>query len=103
MEKLGHKVRYTWEANPGEVWEENELWVELSVNMDPDGSLGIRQYFESPYRPGEIITQDEYHQWIFENSVPGAPRGGVRRGPHPAAVHAALRLLRGEARGADAV
>ncbi len=73
MEKLGQKVKHTWEANPGEVWEENELWVELSVAMDPDGRLGIRQYFESPYRPGEIITQDEYHQWIFENGVPGLP------------------------------
>ncbi|MCP4416760.1 MAG: molybdopterin-dependent oxidoreductase, partial [Chloroflexi bacterium] len=73
MERLGQKVKFTYEANPGEVWEENELWVELSTQMDPDGELGIRQYFESPYRPGEIITQDEYYQWIFENSVPGLP------------------------------
>jgi anaerobic selenocysteine-containing dehydrogenase len=59
MEKLGHKVRFTYEANPGEVWEENEFWIELSVRMDPDGGLGIRQWFESPYRDGEIITVDE--------------------------------------------
>jgi anaerobic selenocysteine-containing dehydrogenase len=31
-------VRFTYEANPGEVWEENEFWIELSVRMDPDGS-----------------------------------------------------------------
>lgn len=73
MEKLGHKVQFTYQANPGEVWEENEWWIELSARMDPDGSLGIRQWFESPYRPDEIITVDEYYQWIFENSVPGLP------------------------------
>jgi anaerobic selenocysteine-containing dehydrogenase len=66
-------VKYTYEANPGEVWEENELWIELSTQMDPDGALGIRQWFESPYRPGEIVTVEEYYQWIFENSVPGLP------------------------------
>ena len=43
-------------------------------------SLGIRQWFESPYRPGEIITQDEYYQWIFENSVPGLPETAAAEG-----------------------
>ena len=35
------------EVNPGEVWEENEFWIELTWRIDPDGSLGIRQFFES--------------------------------------------------------
>jgi anaerobic selenocysteine-containing dehydrogenase len=83
LEKLGRPVRYTYEANPGEVWEENEFWVELSVRMDPDGELGIRQWFESPYRPGEIITVDEYYQWIFENSVPGLPEAAAKEGLTP--------------------
>jgi anaerobic selenocysteine-containing dehydrogenase len=73
LERAGKQVRFSHEANPGEVWEENEFWIQLSAHMDPDGSLGIRQWFESPYRPGEIITIDEYYQWIFENSVPGLP------------------------------
>jgi anaerobic selenocysteine-containing dehydrogenase len=73
LEKMGRPVRFTYEANPGQVWEENEWWIELSVRMDPDGSLGIREQFESPYRPGQTITVDEYYQWIFENSVPGLP------------------------------
>lgn len=73
MEKLGHNIEFTYEANPGDVWEENEFWIQLSAHMDPDGSLGVRQWFESPYREGEIITVDEYYQWIFENSVPGLP------------------------------
>ena len=83
MEKLGHPVNRTYEANPGEVWEENEFWIDLSVKMDPDGSLGIRKWFESPYRDGEIITIDEYYQWIFENSVPGLPVKAAEHGLAP--------------------
>ncbi|GIV72425.1 MAG: molybdopterin-dependent oxidoreductase [Caldilinea sp.] len=85
MEKLGRKVRYTYEANPGEVWEENEFWIELSARMDPDGSLGVRKWFESPYRPGEIITVEEYYRWIFENSVPGLPEAAAAEGLTPLA------------------
>ena len=69
----GKKVEHTYEANPGEVWEEDEFWNELSWRIDPDGSMGIRQHFESPYRPGEKITADEYYRHIFESSVPGLP------------------------------
>ena len=76
-EKLGQPVRFTYEANPGEVWEEDEFWIELSWRIDPDGSLGVRQHFESPYRPGEKLTIDEYYQWIFENSVPGLPEAAA--------------------------
>ena len=68
---------------PGEVWEENEFWIDLSDRMDPDGQLGIRPYFESPYRPDEIITVDEYYQWIFENSVPGLPKAAAAEGLSP--------------------
>jgi anaerobic selenocysteine-containing dehydrogenase len=85
MEKLGKPVKYTWEANPGEVWEENELWMELSVRMDPDGSLGVRQWFESPYRPGEPITQDEYYRWIFEQQRARSARGRGAEGLTPLA------------------
>ncbi|MCA9993929.1 MAG: hypothetical protein KDE29_23275, partial [Anaerolineales bacterium] len=85
LERMGRPVRFTHEANPGEVWEENEWWIELSVRMDPDGSLGIRQWFESPYRPGEIINVDEYYQWIFENSVPGLPAVAAHEGLTPLA------------------
>ncbi len=59
--------------NPGEVWEEDEFWIELSWRIDPDGSLGIRKHFESPYRPGEKVTVEEQYQHMFENSVPGLP------------------------------
>ncbi|MGD8586082.1 MAG: molybdopterin-dependent oxidoreductase, partial [Chloroflexota bacterium] len=85
LERAGKPVRFTYEANPGEVWEENEWWIQLSARMDPDGSLGVRQWFESPYRPGEIITIDEYYQWIFENSVPGLPEKAAEEGLTPLA------------------
>ncbi|HMQ62180.1 MAG TPA: molybdopterin-dependent oxidoreductase [Flavilitoribacter sp.] len=70
--RAGQPVEFTYEANPGEVWEEDEFWIELSWRMDPDGSLGIRDHFKSPYRPGEKVNIDEYYQFIFEN-VPGLP------------------------------
>jgi len=72
-ERLGEEITDTREINPGEVWEENEFWLELSWRIDPDGSLGIRQYVESKRKPGERLSVDEYYSYIFENSVPGLP------------------------------
>ena len=74
--RAGKEVEFTYEVNPGEVWEEDEFWIELSWRIDPDGSMGIRKHFESPYRPGEKITIDEYYQFIFENTkgLPAAAR-----------------------------
>jgi hypothetical protein len=83
MEKQGKKVEFTHQSNPGEVWEESEFWIALSWRIDPDGSLGIRKFFESPYRPGEQITVDEYYGWIFENSVPGLPETAGKEGLTP--------------------
>ncbi|MFZ5479943.1 MAG: molybdopterin dinucleotide binding domain-containing protein [Myxococcota bacterium] len=83
MERLGKPVGDTREANPGEVWEEDEFWIELSWRIDPDGSLGVRKWFESPYRPGEKVTVDEYYGWIFERSVPGLPEEAAKHGLTP--------------------
>jgi anaerobic selenocysteine-containing dehydrogenase len=66
--KQGKTVEYTYETNPGEVWEEDEFWIELSWRIDPDGSLGVRKHFNSPYRENAKITIDEYYQFIFENT-----------------------------------
>ncbi|MDW8326502.1 MAG: molybdopterin-dependent oxidoreductase [Anaerolineales bacterium] len=85
MERMGKKVNRTYEANPGQVWEETEFWIDLSWEIDPDGALGIRQYFESPYRPGERITVDEYYSWMFENTVPGLPEAAAKEGLTPLA------------------
>src|SRR3989475_757528 len=56
LEKAGKRFDLTWQAHEaaglGQVWEEDEFWIELSWRIDPDGALGIRKYFESPYRSG---------------------------------------------------
>ena len=72
-ERLGESITDTRQVNPGEVWEENEFWIDLSWRIDPDGSLGIRQFFESKQHPGEKLSVDEYYSYIFDNSVPGLP------------------------------
>ena len=82
-ERAGERFRFTYEANPGEVWEEDEFWIELSWRIDPDGALGIRRWFESPYRAGEKLTVEEYYRWIFENAVPGLPEAAARDGRTP--------------------
>ncbi len=87
LEKQGNKFASTYEAHLeaglGEVWEEDEFWIELSWRIDPDGSLGIRKYFESPYRPGRKLALEEYYRWIFENSVPGLPEAAAKEGMTP--------------------
>ena len=83
LEKMGEKIGDTRDANPGEVWEENEFWFELSWRIDPDGSLGIREYFEAPGRPGEKITIDDYYGYVFDNNVPGLPEKAEAQGLTP--------------------
>jgi anaerobic selenocysteine-containing dehydrogenase len=83
LRRLGRPVSDTREANPGEVWEEVEFWIELSWRIDLDGALGIRKTFESPYRPGEKITVDELYGWMFENHVPGLPEAAAQEGLTP--------------------
>jgi hypothetical protein len=91
------------ETNPGEVWEENEFWIELSWRIDPDGSLGIRSRHESREHPGEKLGVDEYYRafeirsGIGPGLRPGGTGGGAtRRGgrpvrasvrPHPCRAH----------------
>ncbi len=82
-ERLGQAVTDTREVNPGEVWEENEFWIDLSWRIDPDGSMGIRRYHESRARPGEKLTVDEYYGWMFEHSVPGLPERAAAEGLSP--------------------
>ena len=74
----GKEVEFTHEINPGEVWEEDEFWIELSWRID-DGTMGIREHFMSPYREGEKITVDEYYQYLFER-VPGLPEAAESEG-----------------------
>tara|TARA_B100000959_G_scaffold192446_1_gene201233 strand:- start:5384 stop:7429 length:2046 start_codon:yes stop_codon:yes gene_type:complete len=77
----GKEVVHTHEVNPGEVWEEDEFWNELSWRID-DGTMGIREHFMSPYRDGERITVDEYYQYLFER-VPGLPEAAKAEDTDP--------------------
>jgi anaerobic selenocysteine-containing dehydrogenase len=98
LRRMGRPVDDTREANPGEVWEETEFWIDLSWRIDPDGSLGIRKTFESPYRPGEKITVDELYGWMFENHVPGLPEAAAKEGLSPLEYmkrHGAFELRKG--------
>ncbi|MDQ2760683.1 MAG: molybdopterin-dependent oxidoreductase [Actinomycetota bacterium] len=82
-ERLGETITDTREVNPGEVWEENEFWIDLSWRIDPDGSLGIRQHHESRAHPGQKLTVEEYYAWMFEHSVPGLPERAAQEGLTP--------------------
>jgi anaerobic selenocysteine-containing dehydrogenase len=81
--RLGQAVSDTRAVNPGEVWEENELWIELSWRIDPDGAMGIRKFFESKREPGTQLTVDEYYGYMFENSSPGLPGKAKAEGLTP--------------------
>jgi anaerobic selenocysteine-containing dehydrogenase len=83
--RAGEAVGDTRDANPGEVWEENEFWIELTWRIDPDGSLGIRRYVESRARPGTKLGIEEYYAWAFEHSVPGLPERAAAEGLTPLA------------------
>jgi anaerobic selenocysteine-containing dehydrogenase len=82
-ERMGEEVKDTRDVNPGEVWEENEFWLELTWRIDPDGGLGIRKFAESQARPGERLSVDEYYAFIFENSVPGLPERAAKENLTP--------------------
>jgi len=84
-ELRGNTTERSYEANPGQVWEEAEFWVDLTWRIDPDGSLGIRKYFESKKNPGHPISMDEYWGDVFENGVPGLPEAAEKEGLSPLA------------------
>lgn len=79
----GKPVESTLGTNPGEVWEEAEFWIALAFRIDPDGSLGIRRWFESRQNPGTPRSLDEYYADIFDHSVPGLPEAAKESGLSP--------------------
>ncbi len=97
-ERQGKKIDDTREVNPGEVWEENEFWLELSWRIDDDASRGIRAFVESVENPGRRLGLDEYYGYIFENSVPGLPEKAAEEGLSPLAFmrrYGAFEIARG--------
>ncbi len=80
--EIGPDTR-SYEYNPGEVWEENEFWIDLSWHIDPDGSMGIRKWFESEQHPGKPVTIDEYYAKMFAENVPGLDKAAADAGEDP--------------------
>lgn len=68
MRRLGQPVHDSREANPGEVWEEAEFFLRLAWEIDPQGELGIRRWFETP--SGQPMSVEDYYRATFA-SVPG--------------------------------
>ena len=98
LERQGRTFDFTWQAHEaaglGQVWEEDEFWIELSWRIDPDGALGIRKYFESPYRPGEKLAhRGALPAGSSSTACPGCPRPPRDGGPDAARVHAHVRRL----------
>lgn len=79
----GKAIQDSREYNPGEVWEENEFWMELSWRIDPTGEMGIRKFYESPSDSNKKMSVDEYYGYIFDNSVPGLPEAAAKLGMTP--------------------
>ena len=85
FERLGRPFRDTRDVNPGEVWEENEFWLELTWRIDESGSLGIRRYVEKPDEPGAKMTVDDFYGHVFDHGVPGLPEAAAKEGLTPLA------------------
>ncbi len=82
LEAAGRTVHDTRDSNPGDVWEEDEFWIDLTWAIDPDGALGARQYFESVKQPGQKLTVDEYYEHLFDR-VPGLPEAAGEKNLTP--------------------
>lgn len=67
----GREVGDTREANPGEVWEEAEFWIALTWRIDPDGSMGLRRWYESQQAKGVPVSVPEYFGDLLSHGVPG--------------------------------
>ncbi len=75
LKKMGWEPKVPWratleahkKAGLGEVWEENEFWINLAWAIDPDGDLGIRQLYESKKNPGKPVTIEEWYNAAFES------------------------------------
>ncbi|MCB9899767.1 MAG: molybdopterin-dependent oxidoreductase [Planctomycetes bacterium] len=82
LRREGKDVADSREANPGQVWEEAEWWIALTWAIDPDGSLGIRRWYESKDKPGTPISVTEYFNDLLGN-VPGLKDAAAKEGKDP--------------------
>jgi anaerobic selenocysteine-containing dehydrogenase len=80
-EKLGQPVRFTYEANPGEVWEEDEFWPVSGMHC---WHQKIRVELAGPEdRYGDVFVDTNksfqvYEQWL-KTTRPAPGPDGLRR------------------------
>ena len=98
FEKLGREFADTRDTNPGEVWEENEFWFELSWRIDPDGSLGHPEVLRVAVPAGRARHRRRVLPLGLREPGAGAAGEGGGRGAHPAGLHAQVRR-RGDRQG----
>ncbi len=67
-------------SNPGQVWEEEDLWIHLAWRIDPQGEWGIREAFESRQFLGERLRTEEYYNVMLERGVPELAEAAVMDG-----------------------
>ena len=79
-EQLDIESDDTRHTNPGQVWEEDELWIQLMWRLDPSGEWGIREHFESRVYRGERMRVTEFYADLFERSVPGLSQRASMQG-----------------------
>ena len=95
-EKRGETIDATYEANPGEVWEENEFWIALSL---ADRSRR-RARHPQVLRVARIARASRSRSTsttagCSRTRCPGLPEAAAQRGPDAAAVHAQVRRVQG--------
>ena len=86
--------------NPGEVWEENELWIDLSWRIDPGRRARDPQALRVEARAGQQAHAST-STTASSSRTPcrACPSSAQRRGPDAARVHAPLRRLRDREQG----
>jgi hypothetical protein len=80
--KMGRETTFTYETNPGEVWEEDEFLVRTVMADRPGWRSRHPSAFHLAVSRGEKITIDEYYQFIFENTK-GLPEVAAKEGLTP--------------------
>ena len=98
-EKLGQPVRYTYETNPGEVWEEDEFWIEFPPGASTlMGASGCGSTLSRPIARAKNSPLTSITSGSSRTACLACPRGCRGPGPDAAGLHAQIRRLRRQAR-----
>lgn len=73
-------VTDTRKCNPGQVWEDDELWTALTWRIDQTGAWGLRDAHTSHTHTGEPMGPDEYYAHLLDHNVPGLAEQAALQG-----------------------